>query len=68
MVFIRSHLDNDMIAPNSPARQKEGVQVEEEAGDRRKGGQIGTPTPGVDTPTGLSRSGVLDARNRRKYG
>ena len=36
-----------MIAPNSLVRQKEGVQAEEEdeAGDQRKRGQTGTPTP-----------------------
>ena len=37
-----------MIAPTSLVRQKEGVQgeEEEEAGDRRKGGQTGTPRIG----------------------
>ena len=59
-----------MIAHNSVASQKEGVQEEgdEEAGDQRKGGPTGTPTTDVDAPTALSRSGVLDARNRRKHG
>ena len=58
------HIGTSMIiAPNSPARQK---KVEEEAGDRTKGGQTGTPTPGVDTPTGPFLSGVSDARNKRK--
>ena len=58
-----------MIAPNSLARQKEGFQgEEEEAGDQRKGGQIGTPTPCVDTLTDLSRSGVLHATNKRNHG
>ena len=32
-----------------------------------KGGQKSTPS-GADIPTGLSRSGVLDARDRRKFG
>ena len=59
-----------LIVPNSLTRQKEGVQAEgeEEVGDHRKGGQTGTQTSGVDAPIGLSRSGVLDARNRRKHG
>ena len=47
-----------MIAINSLARRKEGVLGEEEVG-----GQTGTLTAGADAPTGLSRSGVLDARN-----
>ena len=57
-----------LIAPNSLARQKKGVQGEGEAGDQRKRGQKGNPMPGADVPTGLSRSGVLDARSRRKNG
>ena len=59
-----------IIAPNSLAHQKKGAQREgdEEAGDQRKGGQIGTQTSGADAPTGLSRLGVLDARNSRKHG
>ena len=56
------------IAPNSLSRQKEIVQGEVEVGDKKKGGQTGTPTLGADAPTGLSQSGVLDARNRRKRG
>ena len=39
-----------MIAPNSLFRQKEGAQ-KEEAEDRRKRGQIGTPTQGSDAST-----------------
>ena len=59
-----------MITPNSPANQKKGVyeEGEEEAGDQRKGGQTGTPTSDADVPTGLSQSGVLGARIRRKHG
>ena len=59
-----------MVSPNSLARQKKGVQGEgeEEAGDQRKVGQTGTPELGTDAPTSLFRSGVLDARNRRKHG
>ena len=59
-----------MIAPKSLIHKKEGYQGEEkeEAGDRRKGGQIRTPTPGADARTGPYRSGVPDARNRRKHG
>ena len=63
-----------MIAPNSLARQKEGVQEkgeegvqekgEEEAGDQRKGSQTGTQTSGADAHTGLSRSGVLDGASK----
>ena len=43
-----------MIVPNCLARQKEGTQgeQEEEAEDRRMGGQTGTSTPGADVPTG----------------
>ena len=54
-----------MIAPNSLARQKEGVQGEE--GDQRKVGQTGTPMPGTDATTDLSQSGAIDPRNRRKH-
>ena len=57
-----------MIATNSLAGQKEVVQGEGEAGDQRKGGQTGTTTSGASAPTGLSRSRVLDVRNRRKHG
>ena len=37
-------------------------------GRSKNGGQSGTPTPDADAPTGLSLSGVSDARNRRKHG
>ena len=39
-----------MIIPISLVRQNEGAQgeKEEQAGDRRKGGPTGTPTPGAD--------------------
>ena len=59
-----------MIVPNCLARQKEGTQgeQEEEAEDRRMGGQTGTSTPGADVPTGPTQPGVSDARNRRKHG
>ena len=60
-----------MIALNSLFRQKEVVQreeEEEEAGGPRKEGLIGAPTPGADAPICPIRSGVLDARNRRKHG
>ena len=39
-----------MKLPNSLFRQKEGAQREEEAGDRRKGHQTGTPTPAQTLP------------------
>ena len=44
-----------MIDPNSLVREKKAAQGEgeEEAGDRRKGGQTGSPTLGADAPTGL---------------
>ena len=67
-ILYKRNVKMMMITPNSFAYQKEGVQGEEEAADQRKGSQTGTPTPGADVPTGLSRSGVLEARNRRKYG
>ena len=59
-----------MIDLNSIVHQKEGAQEEEEeeAGGRRKEGPTGTPTPGADSPTGQTRSGVSDARNRIKHG
>ena len=38
---------------------------EEEVGNKRKGGQKGTPTLGANAPTCLTRLGVLDARNRK---
>ena len=59
-----------IIASNFLVRQKEWVQgeEEEETGDRRKGGPTGTPTPVAEALTGQSRSGVSDARNRRKHG
>ena len=58
-----------MIAPNSLDRQKEGVQGEgqEEVEDQRKRGQTGIPTSVADDPTSLSRSGVSDARSKRKH-
>ena len=60
-----------MCAPNSLVCQKEGVQEEEEeeeAGGRGKAGPTKTLTPGADAPMAQTRSGVLDARNRRKHG
>ena len=44
------------------------MEEEDEAGDRRKGGQTGIPTPGEDAFTGPSPSRVSDTRNRRKHG
>ena len=57
-----------MIDSNSLVRQKGEAQAEEMVGGRKKGGPIGTPTPGTDTPTCSTRSGVSEARNRRKHG
>ena len=59
-----------IIVPNSLVRQKERAQgeEEEEVEDRRKGGQTGTLPLAAEAPTGPSRSGVLDARSRRKHG
>ena len=59
-----------MVAPNSFTRKREGVQKEgeEEMGDHRKGSQTGISTSGANAPTGLSRSEVLDARNKKKHG
>ena len=37
-------------------------------GDKRKGGQTGTPMLGADVSTDPYRLGVMDARNRRKHG
>ena len=56
-----------IFAPNSLVRLKEGEEKEEVRG-RRKGSSIGTPTPGVDFPTGPTRSGVSDERNMRRNG
>ena len=56
-----------MIPPNSLARQKEGFQGEEEAGYQRKGDQTGTPTYCADAFTGLFRSGVVYAMNRKRH-
>ena len=60
-----------LIAPNSLVRQEEGAQweeeEEEEAEGQRKGQPTGTPMPGAEAPTGPSRSGVSDVRNRRKH-
>ena len=55
--------NDDDDCPYFLPHQKERVQEEEEAGDQRNGGQTGTPTPCVDFPTVLSRSGVLNVRN-----
>ena len=59
-----------MIVPNSLVCHKEEAQreeeEEEEVGDRRKAESTGNPTPGADAPIGLTRSGVSNARNRRK--
>ena len=57
-----------VIVPNFLVRLNEGAQWEDEVGGRRKAGLTGTPTPGADAPTGPSRLGVSDARNRRKHG
>jgi len=54
-----------MIAPNSLACQKEGVQGE---GEEEVGDQTETQTSSTDVPKGLFRSGVLDVRSRRKHG
>ena len=53
------------LAPDSLVRQKEGAQGEEE---EETGGSIGTSTPGADAPTCPTRSGMSDARNKRKQG
>ena len=42
-------------------------EEEEQEGGRRKGGPTGIPITGADAPTGLIRSEVSNARNRRKY-
>ena len=62
--------DNDCPELSCPREEKKGVQGdgEEKAEDWRKGSQTGTLTPGADAPTGLPRSGILDARIRRKHG
>ena len=59
-----------MIATYSLVRQKERGQEEEkeEAGSRRKVGSTRTPTPGANALIGPTRSGVSDARKRRKHG
>ena len=36
--------------------------------ERKEGIKAGTPTSSADTPIGLSRSEVLNARNRGKHG
>ena len=54
-----------MTTSISLVRQKKGEEEEEEeAGCRRRG--KGTLKPGADSPIGPTRSGVSDARNRRK--
>ena len=57
-----------MFVPNFLVRQKEGAQKEEkeEARGRRKAGSTGTSTPGAVGPIGPIRSGLSDARNRKK--
>ena len=51
-------------------RQKKGLKgdEEEELGGRRKGGPTRTPTPDANRSTVSIRSGVSDARKRRKNG
>ena len=63
-VDLQHNCDDD-DCPNYLAHHKKGVQGEgqEETGDQRKEDRIGTLTPGADAPTGLFRSGVLDARS-----
>ena len=58
-----------MIASNFHVRYKEEAQGEgeEEAGDERKGDRKLTTTSGADVPISLLRSGMWDARGRRKY-
>ena len=46
------------------SRRRSLAQGEEEA---EAGGQIGTPMPGTNAPTGPTRSGVCDARSTRKH-
>ena len=59
-----------MTASNSLVRKNEEAQGEKEkkAGGRRKGCPTGTPMPGAYVPTGPLKSGLSDARNRRKHG
>ena len=66
-LYIYPSFDDETFL-NFLVRQKEGAQGKEEARDRRKGGPTGTPTPGADAPTGPTRSGVSNTRNRRKQG
>ena len=59
-----------MIATNSLVRQKEGTQgeeKEEEVRGRKKGEPTESPTPGVGVPIDPTRSGMLDAWNRREH-
>ena len=56
-----------MIAPTLLPTRRRGFRGRV-TGDQRKGGQIGTPTPGADAPAPLYRSGVLDARSRGDHG
>ena len=38
------------------------MKLEAMAGDQRKGGRRGTPTPNADVPIGLFQLGIWDAR------
>ena len=51
------------IATNSLVHQKKEAQGEEEARDRRKGGQTGTATLSAYDPTGPTRSRASDAKS-----
>ena len=55
-----------MLVRRSAFRSRRGKD-EEEASDQQKRGQKRTLTSGAYVLIGLSRSGALDARGRRKY-
>ena len=57
----------NMVSFLNHVKEAEG-QKEEETEGRKKARSTGTSMPGTDAPTGSTRSGVSDARNRRKHG
>ena len=58
-----------MFASTILSARRRGLREEEqEAGGQKKADSTGTLTPDADAPIGPTRSGVSDARNRRKHG
>ena len=69
-MFMGICFNDDEVCPQLSCPLEGGGQgkEEEEAGGQRKEGPTETSTPGADAPMGPTRSGMLNARNRRNHG